>query len=107
VSNSRKIRNAADIAIIEREGFDAYFPHRTPFDLIEASAAWGPDRLAVRYIKEVGAAETDLTLTYRQFARRIRQAANLFRRLGVGERDAVAILAPHALSTQIALWAPN
>ena len=104
MSNSRKIRNAADIAIIEREGFDAYFPHRTPFDLIEASAAWGPDRLAVRYIKEVGAAETDLTLTYRQFARRIRQAANLFRRLGVGERDAVAILAPHALSTQIALW---
>ena len=43
-------------------------------------------------------------LTYSEFLGRVRQAANLFRRLGCGENDAVAILAPHALSTQIALW---
>ena len=104
LNNKKMIRNAADIATIESDGLDAYLPHQTPFELIEASAACGPDRLAVRYIKKVDTADTDLTLTYSEFARRIRQAANLFRRLDIGEKEAVAILAPHALSTQIALW---
>jgi fatty-acyl-CoA synthase len=99
-----KIKTADDISAVEREGFAEYLPHATPFDIIEASARNRPDRLAVRYIKTVGAPESDQTLTYSQFVGRIRQAANLFRRLGVGQEDAVAILAPHALSTQIALW---
>jgi fatty-acyl-CoA synthase len=101
---NNKIRNSADIATIEQEGLDAYFPHRTPFDLIKASAVCGPDRLAIRYIKKVGAGDADQTLTYQQFVSQIRQAANLFRRLGVKDEDTVAILAPHALSTQVALW---
>lgn len=98
------IRNEADIVAVESLGFDEYLPHRTPFSLIEASAASRPDRLAIRYIRKVGAPELDETLTYSEFLGRVRQAANLFRRLGCGENDAVAILAPHALSTQIALW---
>lgn len=101
---SKKIRKASDIAVVESWGFDAYLPDRTPFGLIEASAARGPDRLAIRYIRKVGDPATDLTLTYAEFVCRIRQAANLFRRLGVEAEDAVAILAPHALSSQIALW---
>jgi fatty-acyl-CoA synthase len=104
VRDHPKIRDSSDIAEIERRGFEAYLPHRTPFALIEASAAKGPDRPAVRYLRQVGAPETDLVLTYAQFVRRIRQAANLFRSLGVEPADAVAILAPHSLSTQIALW---
>ena len=40
----------------------------------------------------------------RQFARKIRQAANLFRRLGVGPGDSVALLMPHVPAGQIALW---
>lgn len=40
-----------------------------------------------------GAPGTDRVLSYKEFAGRIRQAANLLRRLGVGDSDAVAILA--------------
>lgn len=100
----REIRDASDVAEIESCGFDQYLPQKTPFALIEASASKGPDRPAVRYLRQVGTPQTDLVLTYGQFVRRIRQAANLFRRLGVEHDDAVAILAPHTLSTQIALW---
>jgi fatty-acyl-CoA synthase len=102
---TRVVRTDADIAAIEREGLAAFLPHASPFELIAASAARHPDRPAIRYITRVGAPETDAALNYREFAGRIRQAANLFRRLGVTRNDAVAILAPHVLSTQIALWA--
>jgi fatty-acyl-CoA synthase len=101
----RIVRTDSDIAEIEREGFSAFLPHASPFDVIQATAARYPDKPAIRYITQVGAPETDVTLNYRDFAGRIRQAANLFRRLGVTKTDAVAILAPHVLSTQIALWA--
>jgi fatty-acyl-CoA synthase len=99
------VRTASDIAAIEREGLSAFLPHASPFAIIEASAARYPDRPAIRYLTRVGAPETDVTLSYQDFAGRIRQAANLFRRLGITGNDAVAILAPHVLSTQIALWA--
>jgi fatty-acyl-CoA synthase len=99
------IRTESDIAMIERDGLAAFLPHASPFALIEASAARYPDKPAIRYIARVGAPETDAVLNYHDFAGRIRQAANLFRRLGVTKNDAVAILAPHVLSTQIALWA--
>ena len=80
----RGIRTASDIADIEREGLSAFLPHTSPYDIITASAARYPDRPAIRYLTQVGASETDVTLSYREFAGRIRQAANLFRRLGVG-----------------------
>jgi fatty-acyl-CoA synthase len=102
---TRKIRDESDIVAIERDGLAAFLPHPSPFALIEASARQYPDRPAVRYVVKPGASETDRVLSYSEFAGRIRQAANLFHRLGVGTNDAVAILAPHVLSTQIALWA--
>ena len=102
---ARKIRDEADIAAIEREGLAAFLPHASPFALIEAAAQQFPSRPAIRYVVKPGAPDTDRLLSYSEFAGRIRQAANLFRRLGVGRDDAVAILAPHVLSTQIALWA--
>ncbi len=100
-----KIRTQADIEAIEKAGLEAFFPDTTPFSLIEATARSRPQATAVRYLRAVDAPEQELALSYAEFARRIRQAANLFRRLGVGPHDAVALLAPHALSTQIALWA--
>jgi fatty-acyl-CoA synthase len=104
VVDATGIRTADDIERIERAGLAAFLPQETPFGLIEASARRTPAHLAIRYIRQVGAPERDETLSYDAFVRRIRQAANLFRRFGVGPNDSVAILAPHALSTQIALW---
>jgi len=100
-----KVRNRSDIAEIEREGLAAFLPQASPFELIEATAQKYPDKPAIRYLTKIGAPEQDVTLSYADFVRKIRQAANLFHKLGVGPNDAVAILAPHVLSTEIALWA--
>ena len=98
------IRTSDDLLEIERAGLSAFLPHATPFDLIAASAERAPDRIAVRYVRQASAPERDETLSYAAFVRQIRGAANLFRRLGVGANDSVAILGPHVLSTQVALW---
>lgn len=100
-----KVRNQSDIAEIEREGLAAFLPQTSPFELIEATAQKYPDKPAICYLTRIGAPEQDVTLSYADFVRKIRQAANLFHKLGVGPNDAVAILAPHVLSTEIALWA--
>ncbi len=103
--SSHPIRNIADIRTIERAGFEALVPETSPFEIIEATASASPSATAIRFLRRVDSPETDLVVTYAEFASRIRQSANLFRRLGVGETDAVAILAPHTPSAQIALWA--
>ena len=100
-----KIRTIDDILTIERRGLDAFLPYASPFQIIEAGARLRPQAIAIRYLTAVDAPDQDVVSTYHDFAGRIRQAANLFRRLGVGPADAVALLAPHALATQIALWA--
>jgi fatty-acyl-CoA synthase len=105
VAGHNKISSLSDIAEIEREGFDAFLPHTSPLELIAATAERFPDRPAIRYLTKIGADDTDTVLSYRDFASKIRQAANLFHKLGVRGNDAVAILAPHVASTQIALWA--
>jgi fatty-acyl-CoA synthase len=102
---NHKVRNQSDIAGIEREGLAAFLPQASPFELIEATAQKYPDKPAIRYLTKVDAPAQDVTLSYADFVSKIRQAANLFHKLGVGPNDAVAILGPHVLSTEIALWA--
>ena len=104
MSEYPKIRCSEDIAAIERGDFDAFLGARTPFGLIRQTARKYPDRTALRYIRQVGEPERDEVISYADLVRKITQAANLFRRLGVTPADSVAILAPHVPSSQIALW---
>ena len=43
------------------------------------------------------------TLSWSQFHGQVTQAANLFRSLGVGEKDVVAYVLPNAMETAVAL----
>ncbi|WP_372604864.1 acyl-CoA synthetase [Actibacterium sp.] len=89
---------------------------------IEARAAWGdlglpvtlyqflsqtvakyPDRNAVTFQMFSGVKDKAETLTWRALLGKVTQAANLFRRLGVGEEDVVAYLLPNSNETLIAL----
>jgi fatty-acyl-CoA synthase len=98
------VRNSADIAAIERGGLDAFLPSATPFGLIEDAARNRPDHCALHYLADADDPASDVQISYRMLVHKIRQAANLFRRLGVGAEDSVAILMPHVPSSQIALW---
>jgi fatty-acyl-CoA synthase len=98
------IRTAADLDAIETRGLDEFLPHPTPYRIIAASAAAGPHRIAIRYLRKIGDRSQDVTLTYAALLAKVRQAANAFHRLGVTKTDAVAILCPHIPQAQIALW---
>jgi fatty-acyl-CoA synthase len=98
------IRTSADIDAIERGGWEAFLPFATPFGLIESAASQRPDACALHYLADSDHPERNVQTSYGMLVHKIRQAANLFRRLGVGPNDPVAILMPHVPSSQIALW---
>jgi fatty-acyl-CoA synthase len=98
------IRTSADIDAVEQGGWEAFLPSATPFGLIENAARQRPDACALHYLADSDDPRRNVQISYRTLVHKIRQAANLFRRLGVGPADSVAILMPHVPSGQIALW---
>ena len=98
------VRNAADLEAIESRGLHAFLPSPTPLALIENAARKCPEHCALHYLADIGDRGRNLRISYAELARRIRQAANLFRRLGVGPADGVALLMPHVPAAQVALW---
>lgn len=104
MNERRMIRNRSDIEAIETAGLQAYLPSPSPFALIEDAARKRPDHSALYYLADIGDPRRDTAITYAALVRNIRQAANLFRRLGVGRGDTVALLMPHVPAGQIALW---
>ena len=98
------IRDSSDIEAIEAAGLTAYLPAPSPFALLEDAARRRPDHCALRYLADIAEPRRDTAITYAALVRHVRQAANLFRRLGVGPSDAVALFMPHVPSAQVALW---
>jgi fatty-acyl-CoA synthase len=98
------VRTSADIDAIEKAGWEAFLPATTPFGLVENAARQHPDRCALHYLADADDPTRDVRISYGTLVQKIRQAANLFSRLGVGAQDSVAILMPHVPSGQIALW---
>jgi fatty-acyl-CoA synthase len=97
-------RSLADIEALERTPYDEAIPARTTYGLIARAAARFAQRTAFAYLAE-GELDTSVArVTYAQLLANIHRAANLFRSLGVGPDDAVAILAPNVPATQYALW---
>lgn len=98
------------------------FATTTDVRAIEAEAAW-PDRdrarsmydylsraktahgarPAISYQLLSGPAEKRVTLTWADLHGQVTRAANLFRSLGVGEKDVVAFVLPNALETAVTL----
>jgi fatty-acyl-CoA synthase len=76
---------------------------RSMYDyLTRAKAAHGA-RPAISYQVLSGPAEKSVTLTWTALHAQVTQAANLFRSLGVGEKDVVAYVLPNALETAVTL----
>ncbi len=94
----------ADIEALERTPYAQAIPARSPYGLIRRAATRHADRDALIYLPDGDIATTPVRVTYAHLLDRIHRAANLFRSLGVGRDDAVAILAPNIPATQYALW---
>jgi len=74
------------------------------FELLMRIAALHADKLAMRYLAIPSPEAPTRDITYRDFGRRLVQAANLFHGLGVGPNDAVSMLLPILPETFYAMF---
>ncbi|WP_151717964.1 acyl-CoA synthetase [Gemmobacter serpentinus] len=90
----------ADIRAIESEmTWDARDPARTIHQFLSRTAAAHGDRPAVSYQLTSGPGDASETQSWNELLARVTQSANLFRSLGVGERDVVAFVLPNCSET--------
>ncbi len=102
--NAPPFRCLAEIEALERTPYGQAIPARTTYGLIAQAAKRFAGRDALRYLPSGDLAQPARVVSYTELLGQIHRAANLFRALGVGPEDAVAILAPNIPETQFALW---
>ena len=94
----------ADIEALERTPYEEAIPERTTYGLLRRAGERFGDRTAFAFLPDGELATPAQRVAYRELLANVHRAANLFRRLGVGPGDAVAILAPNIPATHYALW---
>ena len=92
---SMKDRNAVEAEM----SWDARDKPVTLYQMLERTAKNFPDRPAVSYQLTSGPTDAKETVTWQHMLDRSCQAANLFRSLGIGEKDVVAFLLPNCNET--------
>lgn len=97
-------RNLADIEALERQPWGQAIAAPTTYGLIARAAQQHGQRDAFRYLPSGDPAQPAVRVSYADLLANVHRAANLFRLMGVGPDDAVAILAPNIPETQFALW---
>jgi fatty-acyl-CoA synthase len=100
----RPIRSLADIRAIEAQPYDEAIEPGSILDLFRLSAARHGNRTAITYLPSGDPAAEPALWTHRDLFAGICRAANLFRALGVGEDEAVALLLPNTPEAHLALW---
>ncbi len=93
-----------DVRAIEAAGsWESRNAPTTLYELLSNTARKYGDGNAISYQILSGPTDKAETLTWRQFHEKSTQAANLFRKLGVGEKDVVAYILPNCNETAITL----
>ena len=98
------IQTLADIQAIEAQPYAQAIPAQTTYGLIAPAAQRFAQRDALVFLPDDNLATAPRRVRYGELLAQIHRAANLFRSLGVGPDDAVAILAPNIPEAQYALW---
>ena len=97
-------KSQADITAIEAESTWADRDvARTMYDFLSRAKAGHGPRPAISFQLTSDPGARAQTLTWDDLHGRVTQAANLFRRLGVGPTDVVAFVLPNALETAVTL----
>ena len=95
---------AADLKAIEAEmPWADRGQARSMYDFLTRAKTAHGTRPAVSYQLLSGPATKKVTLTWADLHAKVTQAANLFRSLGVGEKDVVAFILPNAMETEVML----
>lgn len=101
-----RIAGLADKAVVEAEmPVTGRWHARSLYQQLVETSGRFPDRPAITFQLRSGPADKAVTLTWRQYRAAVTQAANLFRRLGVGEGDTVAFILPNGIEAAVTLVA--
>ncbi len=96
--------NLADIKAIENEQpWEQRDVARSMYDFLTRARDAHGARPAISYQIFSGPQDKAITLTWSDLHRKVTQAANMFRSLGVGEGDVVAYVLPNCLETAVTL----
>ena len=96
--------NLADLKAIEAEmPWDTRDVARTMHEFLRRAADANGARPAISFQITSGPKDKALTLTWSDLLAQATQAANMFRALGIGERDVVAYVLPNCLETAVVL----
>jgi fatty-acyl-CoA synthase len=99
-----KMATLADkVAIETAVAWNDRQPAKTVYQYVARSAKRFPNRPALTFQILSGPKDRAVTLNWSELFGKVTQAANMFRRLGVGENDAIAYLLPNANETAITL----
>jgi len=88
----------------EATPYDERIAARSTYEVLQLGAARDPDAPALQFLPTADAAETPVTVSYRQFIAGVTQAANMFHQLGVGPNDVVSFLLPLLPESFMALF---
>lgn len=98
------IRSLADVVAIERVPWQERLTANNVHDGIARAAERHPDRPAIVSLARGEAADEPVVYSYGDVIARVRQSANLLRRLGIGETDAVTLVLPTLPETHFLMW---
>src|SRR5208283_3783633 len=93
-----------DVLAIERAPLAERNIPPTPYEMLRAGAAIAPEAPALTFFAEASRFKKATVWSHRELFRRITQAGNLFRRLGVERGDAVAFVLPNLPETHLTIW---
>ncbi|HEY8050657.1 MAG TPA: acyl-CoA synthetase [Ramlibacter sp.] len=89
-----QLATEAQLRDFEKVPYDERIAAKSTYDVIRLAAAANPDKPALIFLPNSDPQEPGITLTYREFAGGVTQAANMFHALGVESTDVVTLLLP-------------
>lgn len=98
------IRSLADVLRLEQTPLDQALQVRSTYEIFSNSARAFGDKAALSFLPSADPAAAVLCWSYAELLAGIHQTANLLHRIGIGPRDAVAVLMPACLEYHLALW---
>lgn len=101
-----EIKTREDIRSIEQAPFEERNLPDSTFEMLQRAEAKDPDAPALKYFFQAKgeAYKKSEDYTFKELLGNIRQAANMFHKLGIGKEDVVSFLLPNLPETHWTIW---
>ncbi|WP_425483618.1 acyl-CoA synthetase [Halovulum dunhuangense] len=101
-----EVATRADVRAIETsQPLAECWTARSLYEMLSQTADRFPDRPALSFQLKSGPRDKAETLTWRELREQVTRAANLFRRLGIGDTDVIAYVLPNCTDAVVTLLA--